>query len=179
VEASGGRCGAGHEGGEAARAVRAADTGSDCLPDSLIDGDCVIQEEIAQTFGRLALGFFSRRGELMEAKANAQDIASRADRDVEAPIRARVAGRLPDDGFFGEELGATPGASGYTWVIAPIDGTSPFLLGLPHWCVSIAVRAGGTTVAGAIAAPLATRSSPPGAAAARSSTAWRCTSLRT
>jgi myo-inositol-1(or 4)-monophosphatase len=111
-------------------------------------------EEIARAAGRLALDFFSRRDELVvEAKANAQDIVSRADREVEELIRARVTERFPDDGFLGEELGATPGASGYTWVIDPIDGTSPFLFGLPHWCVSIAVQSPGVTVAGAIAAP--------------------------
>jgi myo-inositol-1(or 4)-monophosphatase len=111
-------------------------------------------EEIARAAGALALDFFSRRAELtVEAKANAQDIVSRADREVEALIRARVAERFPDDGFLGEELGATPGASGYVWVIDPIDGTSPFLFGLPHWCVSIAVQSGRESVAGAIAAP--------------------------
>jgi myo-inositol-1(or 4)-monophosphatase len=111
-------------------------------------------EEIARAAGALALDFFSRRDELVvEAKANAQDIVSRADREVEMLIRARVAERFPDDGFLGEELGVTPGTSGHVWVIDPIDGTSPFLFGLPHWCVSIAVQAGRETVAGAIAAP--------------------------
>jgi len=39
----------------------------------------------------------------------------------------------------GEEHGLTPGAEGAgTWVVDPIDGTQPFLLGLPTWCVSIA-----------------------------------------
>jgi myo-inositol-1(or 4)-monophosphatase len=111
-------------------------------------------EAIAGAAGALALDFFERRAELeVEAKANAQDIVSRADREVEALIRARVAERFPEDGFLGEEYGATAGASGFQWVIDPIDGTSPFLFGLPHWCVSIAVRKGADTVAGAIAAP--------------------------
>jgi myo-inositol-1(or 4)-monophosphatase len=111
-------------------------------------------EEIARAAGALALDFFARRGELVvETKANAQDIVSRADREVEALIRARVGARFPDDGFLGEEFGATQGTSGYVWVVDPIDGTSPFLFGLPHWCVSIAVQAGSSTVTGTIAAP--------------------------
>jgi len=112
--------------------------------------------EIAGAAGALALDFFARREDLVvEAKANAQDIVSRADREVEALIRARVAAAFPDDGFLGEEFGATPGTSGYRWVVDPIDGTSPFLFGLPHWCVSIAVHDGRETIAGAIDAPTA------------------------
>lgn len=118
------------------------------------DGRLALAEEVARAAGDLALDFFSRRDELtVEAKANAQDIVSRADREVEALIRARVTEAFPQDGFLGEEFGATPGASGYSWVVDPIDGTSPFLFGLPHWCVSIAVHDGRDTVAAAIAAP--------------------------
>lgn len=115
-----------------------------------------LAEETAREAGALALDFFMRRGELeIEAKTSAQDIVSRADREVETLIRARVAASFPDDGFLGEEFGATAAASGFTWVIDPIDGTSPFLSGLPHWCVSIAVHDGRDTVAGVIAVPTA------------------------
>jgi myo-inositol-1(or 4)-monophosphatase len=111
-------------------------------------------EEIARAAGVLALDFFAHRTELsVESKLNAQDMVTRADREVEALIRARVIKRFPDDGFLGEELGSAPGSSGFTWAIDPIDGTTPFLFGLSDWCVSIALRAGGQTIAGAIAAP--------------------------
>jgi len=46
------------------------------------------------------------------------------------------------------------GESGFTWVVDPIDGTSPFLNGMPNWCVSIAVLHGGRPVIGLIDAPL-------------------------
>jgi myo-inositol-1(or 4)-monophosphatase len=112
-------------------------------------------EEAANAAGRLALEHFrGRAGLVIEAKVNAQDVVSRADRDVEALIRARVAAHFPDDGFFGEESGITPGTSGFLWIVDPIDGTSPFLFGLPHWCVSIAVCEGSRAVAAAIAAPI-------------------------
>ena len=75
------------------------------------------------------------------------------DRQVEALIRARVAAAFPEDSFLGEETGASAGASGFTWVIDPIDGTSPFLSGLPDWCVSVAVAFGGEPVIGVIDAP--------------------------
>lgn len=37
----------------------------------------------------------------------------------------------------GEEYGLEPGTSKLTWVVDPIDGTAPYLNGLPGWCVSI------------------------------------------
>ncbi|MEK1933939.1 MAG: inositol monophosphatase family protein, partial [Pararhizobium sp.] len=45
------------------------------------------------------------------------------------------------------------GHSGYTWVVDPIDGTSPFVNGMPNWCVSIAVLHDGEPVIGVICAP--------------------------
>ncbi len=104
----------------------------------------------------LALDHFRNRDRLViEAKVSPQDIVSRADREVEDLIRARIAADFPADGILGEEGGAQTGSTGFTWVIDPIDGTSPFLAGLPHWCVVIALVQGETTVAGVIAQPLA------------------------
>lgn len=95
---------------------------------------------LAQEVGALALDFFTHRDALtVETKADPQDVVSRADREVEDHIRSRLAVAFPEDAILGEEGGATEGASGLTWVIDPIDGTMPFLSGLPHWCVAIAV----------------------------------------
>ncbi|MCE6949871.1 MULTISPECIES: inositol monophosphatase family protein [Rhodobacterales] len=113
-------------------------------------------QEVAAEAGRLALDFFAHRESLaIEAKASPQDIVSRADREVETLIRDRLAAAFPEDGFLGEEHGAQEGSSGFTWVIDPIDGTSPFLAGLPHWCVVLALVRDGETVAGVIEHPLA------------------------
>jgi myo-inositol-1(or 4)-monophosphatase len=113
-----------------------------------------LAERVAAEAGRRALDLWQRRGELVsEAKGDARDVVSRADREVEAAIREAVARDFPQDGFFGEELGAEPGRSGFVWVIDPIDGTTPFLAGHATWCVSIAVLAGERPVAAAVAAP--------------------------
>lgn len=74
----------------------------------------------------------------IEAKGP-QDLVSQADRQVEAHIRRRLTEAFPDDAFVGEESGhgGAVGASG-AWVVDPIDGTQPFLLGLPFWSISIA-----------------------------------------
>jgi myo-inositol-1(or 4)-monophosphatase len=110
---------------------------------------------LAREAGALALGFFADRGALaVETKDNPQDVVSRADREVEALIRARIAAAFPDDALIGEEGGAAAGGSGFTWVVDPIDGTMPFLSGLPHWCVAIALVSDGRAAAAATFAPV-------------------------
>jgi len=91
----------------------------------------------------------------VETKLNGQDVATSADREVEALIRARVAAAFPGDGVLGEEEGLFAGDGGPVWVVDPIDGTSPFLHGLSSWCVSIAVHADGGTAFGFIYDPSA------------------------
>ncbi len=110
---------------------------------------------IAQDAGALALAHFTNRAALVvETKADPQDVVSRADREVEEHIRAQLAVTFPDDAILGEEGGSTKGSSGYTWVIDPIDGTMPFLSGLPHWCVALAVVNASATVLAVTHAPV-------------------------
>jgi len=114
-----------------------------------------LAQRLAVEGGALALGHFRNRDRLViEAKASPQDIVSRADREVEDLIRTDLLAAFPQDAILGEEGGAHAGESGFLWVIDPIDGTSPFLAGLPHWCVVIALVQGGETVAAVTAHPL-------------------------
>lgn len=110
---------------------------------------------LATQGGALALDHFQNRDQLViEAKASPQDSVSRADRDVEDLIRTGLLAAFPQDAILGEEGGAQAGESGFLWVIDPIDGTSPFLAGLPHWCVVIALVQGNETVAAVTAHPM-------------------------
>ncbi len=121
---------------------------------SEIDARFDLAQAVGAEAGALALEFWRKRGDLaVEAKAGLQDIVSEADRAVERMIRDRVTGAFPQDGFLGEEYGAQDGSSGFVWVIDPIDGTSPYLFGMPNWCVAIAVTQGDETAIGVIAAP--------------------------
>ncbi|MEM6381341.1 MAG: inositol monophosphatase family protein [Pseudomonadota bacterium] len=109
---------------------------------------------LAKRAGQLALDYYSNRDSLeIETKASALDLVSIADRAVEDLIRDGIKAAFPDDGIVGEEGGAASGSSGYTWIIDPIDGTVPFLMGLPHWCVVIAVAKGSETLVGIIEVP--------------------------
>lgn len=111
-------------------------------------------KEIAAQAGKLAHSFWLDREKLsVEAKGGAQDLVSEADSAVERLIRDAVSARFPGDGFLGEELGLEKGRSAYTWVIDPIDGTSPFLFGMLNWCVAISVVEGHRTVIAATDVP--------------------------
>lgn len=113
-----------------------------------------LAREICARAGSLARVYWQSRAQLViESKSSLQDIVSEADREIERQIRAEVARDFPDDGFLGEEFGDTPGTSGYTWVIDPIDGTSPYLHGMPSWCVAICVLEAGEPVIGVISVP--------------------------
>jgi myo-inositol-1(or 4)-monophosphatase len=94
------------------------------------------------------------------SKSSPEDVVTFADRESEDFIRARLAELRPDDGFFGEESAATPGTSGVTWVVDPIDGTVNYLYGIPAYAVSIAAVEGDpdpsswTALAGCVVNPV-------------------------
>lgn len=65
------------------------------------------------------------------------DPVTEADRAAETAMRAILAERRPQDGIFGEEFGQSPGDSGLTWILDPIDGTRAFICGAASWGVLI------------------------------------------
>ncbi|MDD7970626.1 inositol monophosphatase family protein [Roseinatronobacter alkalisoli] len=114
-----------------------------------------LAQTAARAAGAHALALFHDRASLtIETKHDALDMVSRADREAEDVIRAMVSEAFPEDGFLGEEGGAQPGTSGLTWVIDPIDGTVPFVSGLPHWCVAIGIQSEQATEVGVVYQPI-------------------------
>jgi myo-inositol-1(or 4)-monophosphatase len=109
--------------------------------------------EIASEAGALALRFFSDQDTLKIEKKGHQDFVSQADREVEIAVRAALAKSFPDDAILGEEHAPTPGTSGFTWVIDPIDGTTNFINGIPAWTVVLAGVRGAKTEVGVIHDP--------------------------
>jgi myo-inositol-1(or 4)-monophosphatase len=79
----------------------------------------------------------------VERKARA-DYVSDVDRACEAEIVREIRRYYPDHAFHCEESGAA-GDSESIWVIDPLDGTTNFLHGLPHFAVSIAHQVKGRT----------------------------------
>ncbi|KKL06912.1 hypothetical protein LCGC14_2591300, partial [marine sediment metagenome] len=81
------------------------------------------------------------------------DPVTEGDRAAETAMRAALADLRPDDAILGEEFGTTPGQSGLTWVIDPIDGTRAYLAGAPTWGVLIAVSDADGPIMGLIDQP--------------------------
>jgi myo-inositol-1(or 4)-monophosphatase len=77
-----------------------------------------------------------------------RNFVTAADRRAEEIVREELLKARPDYGFLGEEGGARPGAdTSHRWIVDPLDGTTNFLHGIPHFAVSIALERNGAIVA--------------------------------
>ena len=96
----------------------------------------------ARRAGDVILSYY-RRGETGEiASKGDNDFVTEADHKAEAVIMDVIERNYPDHAFLAEESG-TIGESDTVWVIDPIDGTTNFIRGIPHFCVSIACQVKG------------------------------------
>lgn len=88
------------------------------------------------------------RGDLIIDKKAQNDLVSQADREAEAAIIETLREQTPNFGIVAEESGGSSAATA-TWYIDPLDGTTNFLHGIPHYAVSIALIAhAGSTCTG-------------------------------
>jgi histidinol phosphatase-like enzyme (inositol monophosphatase family) len=85
---------------------------------------------VAEQAAELTRSYFQSDRVRVESKSDESPV-TQADREAEQLIRAAVTAAFPQDGFIGEEFGTQPGASGFHWVIDPIDGTVSFAAGVP------------------------------------------------
>lgn len=85
-----------------------------------------------------------------ETKSSASDLVTAVDKASERYIVEQLHAARPGDGLLGEEGTDEQGTSGVRWVIDPIDGTVNFVLGLPHYSVSIAAQREGVTIAACV-----------------------------
>ncbi len=81
------------------------------------------------------------------------EYASEVDTKAEQTVIKELRRAYPEAAFFGEETG-TQGKGAVVFVIDPLDGTSNYLRGFPHWCVSIAMVERGEVQHGVIFDPL-------------------------
>jgi myo-inositol-1(or 4)-monophosphatase len=83
------------------------------------------------------------------------EFVSTADLKAERVLRTELTKGRPGYGFLMEESGATAGSDAKNcWIVDPLDGTTNFLHGLPHWAISIALEREGEIVAGVVYEPL-------------------------
>lgn len=83
------------------------------------------------------------------------NLVTQADEDAERLILAKLREAFPEHGILAEESGETDGASRYTWVVDPLDGTTNFTHGFPVFAVSLGLRdPDGEMVLGVVYDPL-------------------------
>jgi myo-inositol-1(or 4)-monophosphatase len=83
------------------------------------------------------------------------EFVSTADLRAEKVLRAELAKARPGYGFLMEESGASAGSDArHRWIVDPLDGTTNFLHGIPHFAVSIALERDGEIVAGVVYEPV-------------------------
>jgi len=90
----------------------------------------------------------------VDTKSTPTDMVTDADRAAEGLIKEGIRSEQPDDAILGEETGEAHGSSGRRWVIDPLDGTTNFLFGIPHWAVSIACEDAEGALVGVVYDPL-------------------------
>ena len=77
-----------------------------------------------------------------------RNFVTAADRRAEEIVYEELSKARPEYGFLGEEGGARAGADkSHRWIVDPLDGTTNFLHGIPHFAVSIALERNGAIVA--------------------------------
>ena len=92
---------------------------------------------------------------LQVSKKGPADFVTTADKKAEEVLVAGLTKARPRFGFLLEEGGKIEGAdTSNRWIIAPLDGTTNFLHGIPHFSISIALERDGEPVAGVIYEPI-------------------------
>jgi myo-inositol-1(or 4)-monophosphatase len=108
----------------------------------------------ARKAGRSLIKDFREVENLQVSMKGAGDFVSRADIAAEKIIKTELMGARPNYGWLAEEGGEEPGTDPTRrWIVDPLDGTTNFLHGLPHWAISIALEHKGEVVAGVIYDP--------------------------
>lgn len=107
----------------------------------------------ARQAGSLILRSLQHVEHLQITTKGLNDYVSDVDRLAEQEIIGVIKKAYPEHAIMAEESGDT-GADDTVWIIDPLDGTTNFLHGFPHYCVSIAVRIKGRVEHAVIFDPL-------------------------
>ncbi len=93
----------------------------------------------ARAAGNVITRGYENRDDLDIQTKGAQDFVTKIDKEAELTIINKIQQSFPDHSFIGEEGGNVKGNDDFTWIIDPLDGTSNFIAGIPHFAVSIAL----------------------------------------
>jgi myo-inositol-1(or 4)-monophosphatase len=109
----------------------------------------------AQKAARALRRDFGEVEQLQVSKKGPSDFVSAADVRAEKTLRAELFKARPRFGFLLEEGGEVKGEDPHhRWIVDPIDGTTNFLHGIPHFAISIGLEMSGEIIAGLVYNPI-------------------------
>ena len=108
---------------------------------AIVSGLVRVMEKAARKAGQRLRRDFGEVEHLQVSRKGPSDFVSKADHAAERTIWEELKAARPDWGFLLEESGEIEGdPSKPRWIVDPLDGTSNFLHGIPHFAISIAVQ---------------------------------------
>ena len=114
--------------------------------------DLELATQAALEAGKLLREHFGKEAVVDEASHH--DIKLALDKQSQELITDLLLTARPDDALYGEEGLAGNQSAPRQWIVDPIDGTVNFYYGIPHFCVSIALRVNGEITLGVIHDPM-------------------------
>lgn len=122
---------------------------------ALISAEMTVMLRAAEKAARGLIRDFGEVEQLQVSRKGPGDFVSAADKRAESVIFEELRKTRPDYGFLMEESGIVEGADkSRRWIIDPLDGTTNFLHGIPHWCISIGLESEGEIIAGLVLDPI-------------------------
>jgi histidinol phosphatase-like enzyme (inositol monophosphatase family) len=103
-----------------------------------LDGRLAAAVATALAGGKSTLDLFQTDAFQVERKGDDSPV-TKADKQAEQIMRARLERQFPNDAILGEEFGEQTGSSGYQWILDPIDGTKSFISGVPLYSTLVGV----------------------------------------
>ena len=110
-------------------------------------------KEAATAAGDILTDYF-RNGVAMRTKSASVDLVSDADVNAERAIADVIRGHFRNHSILGEEENSDDVDAEHLWIIDPLDGTTNFAHGIPHFAVSIAYYRNGQADTGVIFNPM-------------------------
>ena len=108
--------------------------------------------DAARQAGRLIMQHYQSPELRVDRKADTSEVTN-ADRGAEELLRELIERRFPSHGIIGEEFGESAGDGSHCWYLDPIDGTRPFVHGVPLFSTLIGLEIAGDPVLGVIYFP--------------------------
>lgn len=112
-----------------------------------------IAKKAAVEAGNILADYF-RNGVQMRTKSASVDLVSDADINAERAIAKIIQEALPTHSILGEEENSGRVDAEHLWIVDPLDGTTNFAHGIPHFAVSIAYYHNGVAQTGVILNPM-------------------------